>query len=223
MQSDRENDMSISAIIPAYNEEGGIARVIAALKSAPVVSEIIVVDDGSDDTTAHVAEQGGAHVIRQKNQGKAAAMAAGARAAKNKYILFCDADLVGFTARHICELTRPVQEGDAGMTVGIRDRGRFIMWLMEHVLPIIGGERVIARDIFLTIAKHPIANRFGIETVMNAYCKKQRIPVRLVRLPGLTQVIKESKYGVWVGLFARTRMITDIIKTEIALLFDTTL
>ncbi|GAP07578.1 MAG TPA: glycosyltransferase family 2 protein [Anaerolinea thermolimosa] len=68
---------AILAIIPAYNEASRIAPVIhAALKHLPV----LVVDDGSSDGTAQVAEEAGATVVRQTpNQGKGAALKAGFR------------------------------------------------------------------------------------------------------------------------------------------------
>ena len=65
----------ILALIPAYNEAAHIQAVVqAASRYIPV----LVVDDGSKDETAHLAEEAGAQVIRQvPNQGKGAALRAG--------------------------------------------------------------------------------------------------------------------------------------------------
>lgn len=213
----------ITAIIPAYNEEKNIAAVIRAFKQSPLISEIIVVNDGSTDMTGDAAKAEGARVINQDNKGKAAAMAAGAAAASDDIIFFADADLLGFTVDHIRDVIAPVQDGRAGMSVGIRGWGVIPLWIMQHVLPVIGGERALRRDDFLALSSHPAAKHFGIETVMNAYCKKHSISVILVRMYGVSQIRKEQKYGFRKGFRARVRMFAEIIKTEIALIGDRTL
>lgn len=83
----------VLALIPAYNEEVGVADVIrGAAKFLPV----LVVDDGSRDRTAQIAEEAGATVVRQvPNQGKGAAMRAGFNfALQNGYdaVITLDAD-----------------------------------------------------------------------------------------------------------------------------------
>lgn len=84
----------ISIIVPAYNEAKRIGKMIANLKklSYPRKVEIIVIDDGSSDETAEIAESTGVHVIRQKNLGKAAALNAGLKAAKGEIVACVDAD-----------------------------------------------------------------------------------------------------------------------------------
>ncbi len=64
--------MRVAAIIPAYNEGPRIASVLDVVRASPLVDEIIVVDDGSDDDTAEVARAHGANVIRLggENTGK---------------------------------------------------------------------------------------------------------------------------------------------------------
>ncbi len=83
----------ILALIPAYNEEAAIARVVAgARRFLPV----LVVDDGSRDATAERAREAGAEVLVQKpNQGKGAALKAGFRLALARgydAVLTLDAD-----------------------------------------------------------------------------------------------------------------------------------
>lgn len=69
---------SIVAVIPAYNEDRFIASVV--LKTRQYVSTVIVVDDGSTDLTASLAEAAGAIVVRHSsNQGKSAALNTGLR------------------------------------------------------------------------------------------------------------------------------------------------
>lgn len=94
---------SVSLIIPAYNEEERIvpflASIVAYSKENPdSLSEVIVVDDGSKDTTAQVAKEAGKElpnlqvISLNPNQGKGGAIRAGVLAAKGDVIIFMDAD-----------------------------------------------------------------------------------------------------------------------------------
>lgn len=85
----------VTIVIPAHNEEGAIAQVIAKLRaqSLPGLVEIIVIDDGSTDRTAEIAASTGVRVLRHSgNRGYGAALKTGVRAANSDYILTMDAD-----------------------------------------------------------------------------------------------------------------------------------
>ena len=76
----------ITAIVPAYNEELSIGSVI--LSTSEFVDNIIVIDDGSSDRTAEIAEKAGAQVIKHpQNIGKGAALKTGFNAIKNTDII----------------------------------------------------------------------------------------------------------------------------------------
>jgi glycosyltransferase involved in cell wall biosynthesis len=84
---------AVSIVIPAYNEAAAIAAVVEALRAAATWHEIIVVDDGSQDTTAHQAEAAGARVVRHPyNKGNGASVKSGIRSALGEYILIIDGD-----------------------------------------------------------------------------------------------------------------------------------
>jgi dolichyl-phosphate beta-glucosyltransferase len=100
--STRQAEPSLSLIIPAYNEAARIGttvrEVVAWLSDQPFSTELIVVDDGSDDATANLADRalsalGVGRVIRIDHGGKAAAVRAGMLAATCDQIAFTDADL----------------------------------------------------------------------------------------------------------------------------------
>jgi len=87
----------ISVVIPAYNEEGGLAGVVLGLRqtmdSCGRPYEIIVVDDGSTDTTRSIAEGLDVKLVSHGvNRGYGAALKTGIRAASGEHILICDGD-----------------------------------------------------------------------------------------------------------------------------------
>jgi glycosyltransferase involved in cell wall biosynthesis len=83
--------MSLSIVIPAKNEGGAIAAVVANACAEYPDAEVIVVDDGSDDDTAKVAAAAGARVVSHpESLGNGAAVKSGARAATGDIIAFMD-------------------------------------------------------------------------------------------------------------------------------------
>jgi glycosyltransferase involved in cell wall biosynthesis len=90
---------SISIIIPAYNEEKRIPSTLARVRQYLDAShwefaELVVVDDGSRDATASIAEAAGARVLRNPgNRGKGFSVRHGMLKAQGEWALFSDADL----------------------------------------------------------------------------------------------------------------------------------
>ncbi|MGI8588233.1 MAG: dolichyl-phosphate beta-glucosyltransferase [Chloroflexia bacterium] len=92
----------VSVVIPAYNEADRLPETLAKVQgylcAQPYAYEILVVDDGSSDDTADVAERVAAadpqmHLIRNPHHGKGATVRAGMLAGRGRYILYTDADL----------------------------------------------------------------------------------------------------------------------------------
>ena len=87
--------MKISAVIPAYNSEVTIGRAIdSVLKQTRPADEVLVVDDGSTDSTAEIIRSYGdkVHLFQQENAGVSVARNAGVNAATGDWIAFLDAD-----------------------------------------------------------------------------------------------------------------------------------
>jgi glycosyltransferase involved in cell wall biosynthesis len=84
---------AVSIVIPAFNEEDAIGDVVGQLRAAAPWREIIVVDDGSGDSTSQRAAAAGACVIRHPyNKGNGAAVKTGIRQAHGEFVLILDAD-----------------------------------------------------------------------------------------------------------------------------------
>jgi glycosyltransferase involved in cell wall biosynthesis len=116
------NSVALSIVIPAKNEAASIADVVASARSEYPEAEIIVVDDGSTDATAELAEAAGATVLRHpESLGNGAAVKSGARAAKGEILALMDGD-GQHDPRELGKLLARLDEGYQ-MAVGARDSG----------------------------------------------------------------------------------------------------
>jgi glycosyltransferase involved in cell wall biosynthesis len=191
---------SVAVVIPAYNEADRIGQTVAAALALPGVDAVVVASDGSTDATVRVARDAGATVWRtRRNQGKAAAMLAGAEAVRAldqrqptdspRHLLFLDADL-GKTAANAGPLIEPVAAGAADMTIAVfanrvklgghgfvvRLSGAGIRratgWTPAQPL---NGQRCLTRAAF--DAACPLGRGFGVETAMSIDLKRKGLRV----------------------------------------------
>jgi glucosyl-3-phosphoglycerate synthase len=98
----------ITVIIPALNEEKTIQQVVQYCWGQAGVTEVIVVDDNSSDTTALLAIEAKAIVIKSKKMGKGVSMQEGVEAAANEILVFLDADIDPYPSQTIPLLTAPI-------------------------------------------------------------------------------------------------------------------
>ena len=117
-------DFSLSVVIPVYNEQDTIAETIARVRSLPVPTEIIIVDDDSSDGTRHYLQQiamveGIRVVLKPRNQGKGAALRTGFAHAQGTVVAIQDADME-YDPRDLLPLIRPILEGSADVVYGSR-------------------------------------------------------------------------------------------------------
>ncbi|HEY3269086.1 MAG TPA: glycosyltransferase family 2 protein [Armatimonadota bacterium] len=209
--------MRVAAVLPAYNEESRIAAVLAAVMQAPEIAEVWVVSDGSADHTYDVAcAIPGVHAIQlPRNQGKGAAMMAGAVNARADALLFLDADLQGLTPAHVAALVDPVISGHADMSVGVFRGGRFLTDLAQKLAPQISGQRCILRPAFLR-AQHAADLRYGVEMAIYRHAQAEGMRIASVELFGVTHPMKEEKIGFLRGSLCRMRMYVEIFRGSVA-------
>ena len=115
--------LSLSVVVPAFNEEGAILHTIEDIRremdATGVPYEIIVIDDGSEDRTLDIARQTGVVVdTNQVNTGYGASLKRGIRHAQHEYVAIIDADGT-YPARYLPAMLKMCRAQD--MVVG--DRG----------------------------------------------------------------------------------------------------
>jgi glycosyltransferase involved in cell wall biosynthesis len=87
------NGKTVSVVMPAYNEEKGIATVVSSFLSIPEVDQAIVVDNNSGDRTAELATAAGATVIREDRRGYGYASQTALRSANSDYVIIVESDV----------------------------------------------------------------------------------------------------------------------------------
>ena len=134
---------AVSVIVPAYNEEVGIAAAVRSLTGSDYPNlEVIVVDDGSTDATAAVVaaiDDGRVKLIRQANAGKPAALNTGIAAARHEIIVMVDGDTV-FEPDTIRNLVGPFEDPAVGAVSGNTKVGnrRGLLGRWQHIEYVIG-------------------------------------------------------------------------------------
>jgi glycosyltransferase involved in cell wall biosynthesis len=158
--------MSISIVLPAKNESAAVGATIAGIRQLypdAAAAEILVINDGSTDNTAAVAEQAGAKVIGHLySKGNGASIKTGARTATGYAIVFMDAD----GQHNPADIPRLLALIDQGhdMVVGARQKGsqaslgrgfanglynRLASWMTGHrVEDLTSGFRAVRADKF---------------------------------------------------------------------------
>ncbi len=165
--------MRISCIIPAFNEENSISKILHVVKQVSSIHEIIVVDDGSTDQTAVYAKKENVRVIQHtSNKGKGAAIKTGYRNATGDILLFLDADLRSITPKKIKAILHPIinDEADFVKTSFSRARGRVtelvVKPLFQVVFPFISFQQPLSGQFALkrkVLDSLSIDDRWGVD------------------------------------------------------------
>lgn len=222
----------IDVIIPAYNEERSIPKVIGDLPS--IVRHVVVANNNSTDDTAKVAEAAGAVVVfeAQKGYGKACLTAMDwikSQEIQPDVVVFLDGDYSDYP-EDLLKLIQPIQENKAELVIGSRALGQresgsmtypqvFGNWLATRMMRYIQGARFSDLGPFRAIvwkellALNMVDENFGwtIEMQIKAHKKKLRyveVPVNYRRRIGVSKVS-----GTVKGVFgAGYKIIYTIIK-----------
>ena len=115
--------MRVSFVVPAYNEARTIADVLERVDALELDKQVIVVDDGSTDGTGAIAEEhDGVLVLRQRNQGKGAAIRHALQHVDGEIVVIQDADME-YDPAEVPGLIEPIERGVADVVYGSRLSG----------------------------------------------------------------------------------------------------
>lgn len=186
----------VSAIVPAYNEAARITETVNAILAIPLVDELLVVDDGSNDETAALAKAAGATVYSMPcNAGKGGALNKGLKLVSGEVIALLDADL-GKSAANAAALIEPVVNGETDMTIAKFPKAArkggfgFVLRLarsgikrftgLEMEAPL-SGQRVMTRKVIDYIGE--FAAGFGVEVGLTIDVARGGFRIEEVEVP----------------------------------------
>mgnify|MGYP001616152060 FL=1 len=206
--------IKVSCIIPAYNEELRIGTVLRAVYEHPLIDEIIVVDDGSQDRIEDVVKkfEGVQLIIHEKNKGKSQTVVDGIVQSKGDIIFLLDADLIGLTPKDISDLIEPVLSRQADISISLRKNSP---WISRKIgLDFISGERVFSRRLVQDhLNEMQKLARFGLEVYLNKLIIKNKYRIKVVFWKDVISLWKYKKSGLFPGLKGDFFMVLDVLRT----------
>lgn len=168
--------MKLSIVIPALNEEQTIAicvkKALNALNDLGVTGEILVIDNGSIDNTAHLAAEAGARVIHISEKGYGSACIAGFQGAKGEFLIMGDAD-DSYNFEEIAPFVDKLNEGYE-LVMGNRFKGR----IEKNAMPFLN--RYLGTPVLTLIMNLFFNTKIGdMNCGMRGFTKKAFIAMRL--------------------------------------------
>ena len=208
----------VTVVVPAYNVDvriGAVLKPLIRARKKGIISDIIVVDDGSVDRTVKVVSEFPVKLIKlTRNYGKGAALHAGINESKTDIVLFLDADLVGLQNMHIERLTKPIVDNpNLGMTTGIFRKSGFVA-NFGNMLQSLSGQRAV-RKTWVQNVPGLENSKYGADSLMNRYAKIHGIKTVKVYIDHLSHVYKEQKHNFFIGFFHyRMKMYLEIFAVK---------
>lgn len=236
-----QSSQKLSILIPAYNEENTLKQVVKSVIEAPSrgwSKEIVVINDGSKDQTANIADglKGDLRIPdsinlkvihHEKNQGKGAAIRTGIKEASGDYVLVQDADLE-CSPEEYEDLLEPVEKANADVVFGSRFKGAkprriFAMKgylankFLTYLSNLLSGMNLTDMETGYKLIRTSIAksieiteNRFGFEPEITA--KLSRVPKVVIYEVGISYYGRTREEGKKIGFKDGLRAIWVIIK-----------
>ncbi|PHR93789.1 MAG: glycosyl transferase [Robiginitomaculum sp.] len=203
----KKSTQRIAVLLPAYNEEAGIAHVIKGFRKSLPKARIIVCDNHSKDKTAEAARKAGAEVLSQPLPGKGHAMRRLFREIEADIYIMCDAD-GSYDAASAPMLVKRLIADKLDMIVAARKSddslyrpghaigNKVFTWVMgmafgRHFDDIFSGYRIFSRRF---VKSFPLmSNRFEIEAEMTIHTLELGLPFAEIPVPFFDRLGGESK------------------------------
>jgi glycosyltransferase involved in cell wall biosynthesis len=204
--------ISCSCIIPFYNEGSRILNVLEVLKDVAELSQIVCVDDGSEDLASIwlTRDYPLVTLLRlEKNRGKTAAVKAGLDLIHNEYVLLLDADLDSLNSAEIsAAINTIIHKPRLDMIILRRINAGFHSKLNRGDI-LYAGERILKREDLKAILTFP-ARGYQLEVLINKYMKDNLKTVYWMP-SSARNTYKINKLGLVDGMKAEIDMIVQIL------------
>ncbi|HMD12985.1 MAG TPA: glycosyltransferase family 2 protein [Bacteroidota bacterium] len=220
--------MKISVVVPVFNERNTIESIVDRIKAVPLIKEIVVVDDFSNDGTRDILSKMNGDIVKviyhEKNMGKGAALRTGFCNVTNDIVIVQDADLE-YDPGEYHKLIKPIVDGKADVVYGSRFMGSephrvLYFWHMigNKILTFLSNMftnlsltdmetcyKVFRSEILKNITIEE--NRFGFEPEITAKLAKMDLRIYEVGISYAGRSYKEGKKINWKDGFSAIRCI----------------
>lgn len=192
-----ENNLTVSALVPAYNEQRNIAQILSILKKSLFFDEIICINDGSTDQTLGIIKNiPGIKIVNLgKNSGKAKAIVAGIKKAKGEIVVFIDADVVGLKNDSINKLITPLKKRISEAVIGYPIKSK-----MDKFFKPLSGERAYFRKDLLPHLSSLKNKRWGLELHLNYLYRGKKVKIIPLQIKN-TMKYKKYSYNLAAKTF----------------------
>lgn len=229
-----ENTGIVSVIIPAYNEENSIAKVLDGLKFLSENCEIIVIDDGSIDNTAEIVKnyQNIKLIRHESNLGYGASLKTGVKCAAGDIIVITDADGT-YPNERIPEFIKILRDTDSDMIVGART-GEHVKiplirklpkWFINKLANYLSGTKIPDLNSGFRAMRKEVINKFlrilpdGFSftttitlAMLSNHYKVRYIPINYFKRTGKSKISPIKDTVKFIQLTIRTIMYFDPLK-----------
>jgi glycosyltransferase involved in cell wall biosynthesis len=212
--------VTVSFLIPAYNEARTIEEVVRRVEALPIEKQIVVVDDGSTDETPAILERIAGELpnlvtIRQQNAGKGAAVRAALAHATGEIAVIQDADME-YDPAEVPALIEPIERGIADVVYGSRLSGgrpqrAYLFWHMignrflsfatgllfnTTLSDMETGYKAFRIDVLRSLELRE--NEFGIEPeITGRICKRKELRIYELPIAYYGRTYAEGKKITW--------------------------
>ncbi len=207
----KKPNVKVAVLLPAYNEEEGIAHVVKGFRKSLPHARLIVCDNNSNDKTTANARKAGADVFFQPLPGKGNAMRRLFREVNADVYIMCDADgsydasaapmlVKKLTGEKLDMIVAARKSGDEKYRSGHALGNKLFSWMMgvafgRHFNDIFSGYRVFSRRFVKSFPM--MSDRFEIEAEMTIHALELRLPFAEVPVAFFDRVGGESKLSTF--------------------------
>ena len=205
--------ISISCLIPIYNEEGRLKQVLDKVNKVKQFQEVICINDGSTDNSLQIVKNRfpNFRIVNLKtNLGKTEAIRQGLKKAKSDLVMLVDADLRGIKISEIEKSLALVKKNSKIDMLVLKRINSILFTKIFRGDILFTGERILRKKDLQKILKEPIIN-FQLEEAINNYMLVNNKCVYWTPFSALS-TYKIQKRGFFCGLFHELIFLTEVFK-----------